>query len=389
MKNINYGSQTIDEKDIQSVSEVLKSKLITQGNKVSDFEKRIKQFFGGKYCVALSSGTAALHLSILALNLKKTDIVITTPITFLATATSIINSGCKIFLSDINLVNFTIDTKILEKNLIKIKNKKKKCAAVIAVDYGGSPCDWKKLKELSKKYKFKLINDNCHAIGSKYLGSSKYAIKYADVVTHSYHPVKNITTGEGGCMITKDKKIFKSVNLMRSHGMYKDKKKLREIGPWYYQSDILGYNYRLTDFQASLGISQLKKLNFFLNRRNEIAKIYTKNFEDNKNFFMKSELERNNFCAYHLFTVLFNFKKNKISKKSFFQKMKRDKINLQVHYIPLFKMNIIKKNCINIKDKFLNSNFFYKNTFSIPIYPGLKKKDQMYVISKIKKYLIK
>ena len=190
MKHINYGSQTIDKKDIKSVVKILKSKTITQGNQINKFEKKINQIFGGRYCVALSSGTAALHLSLLSLNLKKKDLVITTPITFLATATSIINSGCQIFLSDINLNNFTIDTDILEKNLIKLKKIKKKCSAVIAVDYAGSPCNWKELKRLSKKYNFKLINDNCHAIGSKYFNSMKYAIKYADIVTHSYHPEK-------------------------------------------------------------------------------------------------------------------------------------------------------------------------------------------------------
>ena len=387
MKYINYGSQTIDSKDIKSVTKVLKSKFITQGNQIPIFEKKINKFFGGKYSVAVSSGTAALHLSMIALNLKKNDVVITTPITFLATATAVINAGCKLFLSDINLVNFTIDAEILEKNLRKLKKKNQNCAAVIAVDYAGSPCDWKKLKKLSKIYNFKLINDNCHAIGSKYLNSCKYAIKYSDIVTHSYHPVKNITTGEGGCVITNNKKIYKKILLMRSHGMFKNKKKLNKIGPWYYNSNTLGFNYRLNDFQAAMGISQLKKINFFLKKRNSIAGIYSKNFKDCRKITLKQELEKNNFCSYHLFTILFDFKKNKISKKSFFEKMKKDKINLQVHYIPLNHMDIIKKNLLNLKSKQSNSEYFYKNTFSIPIYPDLSISDQKYVIKKIKKHL--
>jgi len=387
MKNINYGSQTINENDIKSVSKILRSKTITQGIQVDLFEKKINQLFGGKFCVALSSGTAALHLSILALNLKKNDIIITTPITFLATATSIINAGCKIFLSDINLTNFTLDTNILEENLKKLKKLKKKCAAVIAVDYAGSPCDWKKLKKLSLKYKFKLINDNCHAIGSKYLTSVKYAIKFADIVTQSYHPVKNITTGEGGSMITNNKRIYEKVKLMRSHGIIRKKKEMKKLGTWHYRADTLGYNYRLTDFQSALGISQLNKLSNFLKKRNKIAKIYNQNFENKKKITVKKEIEENSYCAYHLYTILFNFKKYKISKVSFFEKMKKDKINLQVHYIPLYKMEIIKRNLFNKKEKFPNSEYFYNNSFSIPIFPNLSLKDQKYVINKISNYL--
>ncbi len=387
MNIINYGLHTICNEDINSVVKVLKSNFLTQGNQVNLFEKKISSLFGNKYSVAVSSGTAALHLSMIALNLKKTDIVITTPITFLATATSVINAGYKLFLSDINLNNFTIDTNILEQNLKRLNKQNKNCAAVIAVDYAGSPCDWKSLKKLSRKYNFKLINDNCHAIGTKYLGSSKYAAKYADIVTHSYHPVKNITTAEGGCVLTNNKDIFNKVKLMRSHGMFKDKKKLNKIGLWFYESSVLGYNYRLNDIQAALGISQLKKLNFFLKKRNIIAKLYQKKFENNKKINSKKELVRNNFCSYHLYTLIYNFKKNKISKKSFFRKMKKNKINLQVHYIPLNYFKIIKKNLFNIKDKFKNSDYFYKNSFSIPIYPDLKKKDQLYVINKILKYL--
>lgn len=387
MKSIYYGRHTINKSDVNEVLKILKSESLTQGKEVNKFENNLKKYFGARYCVAVSSGTSALYSSLQALNFSSRDIVITTPITFLATGTSIIHAGYKIFLSDINLKNFTLDPNILEVNLKKLKKKNLRCKAVIGVDYGGTPCDWKSLKLLSKKYKFLLINDNCHAMGTEYFGSKKYAAKYADIVIHSYHPVKTITTGEGGSVITNNKDIFDKVKLYRSHGIVRNKKQMRKFGQWFYDSKIIGYNFRMTDFQAALGTSQLKKINYFIRKRRKIAKFYERYFSNTKKIYINREYGAIFKSSYHLFTLLFNFKKNKISKINFFNKMKKNNIILQVHYNPLHKINIIKKYLLNKNDKFKNSEFFFKNSFSIPIYPNLKMNSQKYVLEKVNKFL--
>ena len=386
MKNFYYGSQTINNQDIKVVSQTLKSRLITQGPNLVKFENNLLKYFGSKYCLAVSSGTAALHLSVLSLNAKKNDIIITTPITFLASAACIAYSNCKIVLVDINLSNFTIDVEKLEKKLVELKKNKKKIKALIAVDYGGYPCNWKKLKNLSQKFNFFLINDNCHALGSKYFNSKQYAQKYADIVTQSFHPVKAITTGEGGAVFTNSKKIYNKIKLLRSHHIDRSK---NNIGEWYYKVENLGFNYRLTDFQASLGISQLKKLDIFIKKRQKIAKFYHKYFGKFSQF--KSIDCKNKNCknSYHLFPLLFDFKKNKVSKNSFFTKMKKIGINLQVHYVPIFYLKAFKKRVTNLKDNFQNSKKFYENSFSIPIYPNLNQRDLNFISKNIIKHLVK
>ena len=385
MKAISYGAQTISRSDVASVTKILTSRFLTQGPTIKKFEKNLSKYFGSKHCLAVSSGTAALYMTLLALNLKKNDIVITTPITFLASASCIINAGCKIVLVDINLKDFTIDTDKLEKKLIDLKKQKKIPKALIAVDYSGYPCNWKKIKVLSKKYNFMTINDNCHSLGTRYFGSKKYAMKYADIVTQSFHPVKTITTGEGGAIHTNKERIFKKTKLIRSHSI--DRSLTNKFGPWYYQVENLGFNYRLTDIQASLGISQLSQIDKFVTSRKNIAKRYNKFFKKNEKFKTINIDDKNIESSYHLYPVLFDFEKYKISKKNFFLKMKKKGIMLQVHYIPLHHLNLIKKNCVNLKDKFLNSEIFYKNSFSIPIFPNLKTKDQIYIFNQIVKSL--
>ena len=258
-KMISYGKQTIDQSDIDSVIKILKSDWLTQGPAVENFENDLKNIFGSKYACAVSNGTAALHLVAKVLNWSSGDIILTTPITFLATANCIEYVGATVDFVDINNENFTIDVNLLEEKIISYKNRGKKIKAVIAVDYAGHPCDWESLKKIADKYEFQLINDNCHALGASYNGDSKYAIKYANFVTQSFHPVKMITTGEGGAVITNDLESFKKLQILRSHGITKDPKVIGDSqGPWYYEMHEIGYNYRITDFQCALGSNQLK-----------------------------------------------------------------------------------------------------------------------------------
>ena len=333
--NISYGKQSIDQQDIDSVVEILKGDWLTQGKAVEKFENDLSNYFGSKFSSAVSNGTAALHLAGLSLGWKKNDIIITTPLTFLASSNSILYCGATPSFVDIDPNNFTIDPNLVEEKISYHQGKGKRVKAIIGIDYAGNPCDWKSLRFIADKYEIKLINDNCHALGASYFGSKQYGLKYANVVTQSYHPVKHITTGEGGAILTNEKEINEKVKILRSHGMTKNPKLLSENqGPWYYEMTTLGFNYRLTDFQSALGSSQLKKLNYFVKKRRSIAKIYNEAFAGMTNL-STPEVNSNAKHSYHLYPVQINFSKSKIDKVKFFQILKSQSINLQVHYIPI------------------------------------------------------
>ena len=376
---INYGSHYIDKKDLALVVSALKSKSLTTGTYVDNFEKNLNQYFGCKDSAVVSSGTAALHIAGIVLNWKKGDIVITAPNTFVATLNTILYSGATPDLVDIQMNSYSIDLNLLEKRIIYYKNKNKKVKCVIAVDYAGHPCDWKGLKYLSKKYGFQLINDNCHAMGSKYEGRLDYAAKFADIVTHSYHPVKNFTTGEGGAILSNNSQYIKKAKILRSHGLIYNNKKNSSR---YYDLKTLGYNYRLTDFQCALGISQLKKLPKFIEKRRSISKVYDNSFQ--KIEFMKViDEKKNDYSANHLYPLLINFKELKVSKKQFFLRMLKKKIRLQTHYMPLHFHSYYKKNFKFANRKYPISELFYDREVSLPIYYGLSSKDTEKVIIKI------
>jgi dTDP-4-amino-4,6-dideoxygalactose transaminase len=364
---INYGKHFIDNSDISAVLKTLKSKNITQGSQIIEFEKQLSKKFGSKYCSVVSSGTAALHLVGKILNWKKNDLVLCSPITFLATSNSIIYQGARPEFIDIDSKNYNIDINLIEKKLKTTKGRRIK--AIIATDFAGHPCDWESLKYLSKKYNVRLINDNCHAIGASYKNNSQYAQKFSDFVIHSYHAVKNITTGEGGAVLTNNKSDKILIDQLRTHGVIRKKNR---IFPWEYEMRNLGYNYRITDIQASLGISQLKKLNKFVNFRRKIAGLYDKLFE-NFDCFQIPNVEKNVRHAYHLYPLLIDFKKIKVNKLFLFKVFKKNNINLQVHYIPIYRQPFYKKKFnLNYKN-FPNSENFYKKEISLPIFYNMKK----------------
>lgn len=379
---INYGKHYLDNKDIKSVVSTLKSDWLTQGPKVINFENKMKSFLGSNYSLAVNSGTAALHLACIAIGVKKDDIILTTPITFLSSINSALYLKAKPIFIDIDSKNYCIDIKKLEKQLINLKKKKKKIKALIATDYAGQMCDWRKIKSLSKKYNFKTINDNCHSLGSKYFDDQKYAVKFADIVTHSFHPVKIITTGEGGCLSTNNKKIYDKIFNLRSHGVLRNNFLKKKYGSWFYSMENLGYNYRMPDINASLGISQLKKINKFIRKRKSIAKMYFKGFKDNKNLILP-HIEQ--FCdhSFHLFPIQIKFKHLKISKIKFFEIMKTKNINLQVHYIPVHLQKYYKKNFKFKKNLLPVAEKFYENTVSLPIFYSLSKKQVFKIINQI------
>ena len=377
---INYGRQFIDKADVNAVVRTLKSDFLTQGEEVLKFEENLSKYFKSKYVTVVNSGTSALYLTIKSLKLKKNSKILTTPITFAASAASIIYNNHIPILCDINLEDYTLDLNLVEKN---IKKNNVKC--VIAVDYAGHPCDWNGLNSLKKKYGIILINDNCHAIGSKIDNDIGYSSKYADVTTHSYHPVKNLTTGEGGAILTNNFLINQRVKLLRSHNIMRNERDKKEKGIWYYRINQIGYNFRITDFQCSLGISQLKKLKRFINERRVLAKLYDNNFKKVENILFP-KVKKKYFHSYHLYPLLINFGKFKINKKTFFNNLIKKGIKLQVHYVPLYKQPFIKK-FLEKNVLFPNSETFYNREVSLPIYYGLKIKQIKYICKSIKDLL--
>tara|TARA_B100001175_G_C19503094_1_gene639286 strand:+ start:1432 stop:2580 length:1149 start_codon:yes stop_codon:yes gene_type:complete len=373
---INYGRHFIDKEDILSVTNVLTSNFLTQGPKVEKFENSLKKKFGAKYAASTSSGTAALHLCGLALNWKKKDLILASPLTFVATTNCALYLSANVDLVDIDPLSNNIDVNKLKEKLIKLKKIKKNINTLIVTDYAGQPSNWPKLKYLSRKFKFKLINDNCHAIGAKVFNDEKYAVKYADLVCHSYHPVKNFTTGEGGSILTNNKKLYSKIKILRSHGIVKNFKQ-----PWKYKIDELGYNYRLTDIQSALGITQLKKLNKFIKRRKEIAKIYNQKFKNIKYFEIPQKIS-NTSHSYHLYPLKINFNHLKINKDTLLKKLRNKGINLQVHYIPIYYHNLYKS---KIKSNFPNAENFFKKAVSLPIYFTLKNREIQYIIKTLLK----
>jgi UDP-4-amino-4,6-dideoxy-N-acetyl-beta-L-altrosamine transaminase len=382
---INYGKHFIDNQDKKEVLAALKSNWLTQGPKVKIFEDNLSKYLGAKHSLVVNSGTAALHLAFISLGVKKNDLVLCSPITFLSSITSALFLEAKPSFVDIDEKTYCINLDKLEIKLRSLTKRGKKPKVIIFTDYAGQMCDWKRIKHLSQKYKFFTINDNCHSLGSRYYNDQKYAVKFADIVTHSFHPVKIITTGEGGSLSTNSTKIYKKIINLRSHGVTKNKKLDKKFGSWYYSMQDLGYNYRLPDINAALGISQLKKINKFVKKRQSIAKKYFSYLKKNENIILPYI---NDFCShsFHLFPVQIIFKNLKKTKQQFFKYMLKNKIKLQVHYIPVHLQKYFKKNYLFKKGDFKESENFYEKTVSLPTFHSLKDSQIKDICLKINRF---
>jgi dTDP-4-amino-4,6-dideoxygalactose transaminase len=379
---ISYGRHYLDKRDIDGVVAVLKSSYLTQGEKSFILEKNLCKKFHTKSACVVSSGTAALHLVSKVLNWGAKDKIICTPITFVATANSIMYSNATPLFVDIDQNTFNLCPNKTEYELKK--DKKKNIKAIIATDYAGNPCNWKDLRFLANKYNLHLVNDNCHAIGSIYNGHIGYAAKYADLVAHSYHPVKNITTGEGGAVISNNSSLINKIKVLRNHGLYK--KNLHPFIPNPGKMLSLGYNYRLSDINCSLGITQLKKLDKFLKKRKKIANIYDKEFLGIKN--LKTQfIKKQDKSAYHLYPILIDFKKIGKNKVELFKLFYKNKILPQVHYIPVYRHLFYKKKFNINYSNFINAENFYKNAISLPIYYSLKNYEIKKVVKVLKNFI--
>ncbi len=366
MNFIPYGKQNISQEDIDSVVDTLKSDFLTTGPKINEFEEALSSYCGAKYCVAVSNGTAALHLASLVL-LKEGDKVLTTPNSFLATSNAILYVGAKPIFVDIQ-EDGNIDLDLCEEELKKDPSIK----AIYGVSFSGNMLDQNKLKELKEKYKITILEDNAHAIGAEYDGIKAGSCTNSECSIFSFHPVKHITTAEGGAITTNDKDIYEKLLVLRAHGMVKTS----DMKPWEYEMRELGFNYRITDMQCALGISQLKKLPSFIERRYEIAKTYDKAFE---NTLVKPLYAFHGKSSYHLYVVQVDFSKLNISREDLFNKLKAKNIGIQLHYIPINKQPYYKSlgygnEITPIMDE------YYEECFSLPIYPLLSNEEQQYVI---------
>lgn len=373
-KIIPYGHQWIDGKDIQEVIKVLKSDWLTQGPKVEEFEKALAKYCGAEYGVAVSSGTTALHLAYLAAGIGPGDEVIITPLTFAATANAIVFCGGKPVFADIEEDSLNIDPKEIEKKITK------KTKAIAIVDFAGQPCQLDEIKKIAKKHNLLLIEDACHSLGAEYKGKKIGGL--ADLTVFSFHPVKAITTGEGGMILTNNKNFYQKLKNLRHQGIVKKSEK----GDWYYEIKKPGYNYRLTDFQSALGISQLKKLEKFIKRRREIAALYNKAFKNVKEIITPTE-RKNVKSAWHIYVIQLRLEKLRAGRKKIFEELQKDGLGVQVHYLPLHLQPFYRKKFgLRIGD-FPVAEKYYQRAITLPLFPKMTDKDIKKIITTVKKII--
>ena len=370
---IPYGKQNINKEDIDSIIDVMESDFLTQGPVTPLFEDELQSFCEVKYAVATINATSALHLACLSIGITKGDIVWTSPISFVASANCVKYCGGEIDFVDVDPFTYNMSIDCLENKLVQAKKNNKLPKAIIPVHLSGQSCDMEKIHNLSKEFDFKIIEDASHAIGGEYKGIPVGSCQHSDITVFSFHPVKMITTAEGGVCLTNNKKIYKKIYDLRSHGIIRSNYRNPDDnhGPWYYEMTDLGFNYRLNDILASLGSSQLSKLDYFVKKRNDLAKYYISKLNKIK-FIDYQKVENHNLSSYHLFIIKID-KNHDESRLTIFEKLRNEGFFVNVHYIPIYKHPFYSKS-FNINN-FPNTEDYYSSCISIPIFPNLQKKD--------------
>jgi UDP-4-amino-4,6-dideoxy-N-acetyl-beta-L-altrosamine transaminase len=385
--HIPYGRQLITQDDINEVTKTLQADFLTQGPKIVEFENNFAKYVDAKYAVAVSNGTAALHLSLIAMGIKTGDNVITTPITFAATANAALYVGANVHFADINPDTYVIDAESIEQ-LIN-RHPKGFFKAILPVDFAGYPVNTEAIRQVADQYGLQILEDACHAPGAYFIDSKGNKQKagngiYAHTTAFSFHPVKHIAAGEGGMITTNDEKIYKKLKLLRSHGIGKENMQYQILdkekqGAWYYEMHDLGYNYRITDIQAALGNSQLKKANEGMQRRQEIAKKYRNAFAGLP---IKMQQKNNDiFNAHHLFVIEVD------KRKELYNYLRENGIFAQIHYIPVHLLDYYSRFGWK-KGDFPNAEKYYEGTLSLPMFPGLTDDEQDFVIKTVKDFFI-
>ena len=377
---IPYGKQGIDEEDIEAVVDVLRSDWLTTGPKVPEFEQAVADYVSAKYAVAVSSGTAALHAAMCAIGVGPGDEVILPPMTFVATANCVVFQGATPVFADVDADTLLINPAEVES---KITERTK---AIIAVDYAGQPCDYNALRDIAERHGLVLIADACHSIGAQFNGRNVGTL--ADLSVFSFHPVKHITTGEGGMVVTDETKFAEKMRRFRNHGITSDHHQRRSQGSWFYEMVDLGYNYRISDFQCALGTSQLCKLSGWIKKRQKIARQYDEAFAEIpaiKPLNVKPDV----YHAYHLYVCQIDSTKLNIDRDAIFKKLHAKGIGVNVHYIPVH-LHPFYRNCFATKPGLcIAAEAAYERLISLPMFPEMKEQDINIVISSFKKILIK
>jgi len=375
---IYYGRQCIGEDDIKAVADVLRGPFITCGPKVTEVEKELAQYTGAKHAVVVSNGTAALHCACIAAGIGPGDEVITTPITFAASANCALYCGARPVFADIDPETYNIDPKSIREHITPATK------AIVAVDFTGQAVKIKEIRAICDEYGLIFIEDAAHAIGTKYDG--KQVGSLADMTCFSFHPVKTITSGEGGAITTNNEELYRKLVLAHAHGITRDDAEMEEApheGIWYYEQISLGYNYRMTDFQAALLISQLGKLDSFIERRKQIVCQYNEAFKDLQGIILQKEIEESDTCR-HLYIIRLDLDKLTCTRRQFFDAMSAENVQCQIHYVPVYwfphykRLGYAKGLCPKAEE-------IYKGIMSIPLYPMMSDKDVTDVIKAVKK----
>ena len=379
---IPYGRQDITQADINAVVDVLKSDFLTQGSVVPKFEETVAQYCGAKYGVVVNSATSALHLACLVLGLGKGDWLWTSPITFVASANCGLYCDAKIDFVDIDPSTYNLSPKTLEKKLIKAEKEGMLPKVVIPVHLCSQSCEMEAIYKLSKKYGFKIIEDASHAIGGCYKNEPIGSCRYSDITVFSFHPVKIVTTGEGGMAVTNNQVLAEKMSLLRSHGITRDPALLKHEsdGAWYYEQLDLGFNYRMTDIQAALGVGQMQRLDQYVKKRHEIATKYNCALEG-----MPISIPYHHsdaYSAYHLYVIRLH-KEVAASHKDIFEKLREQGIGVNLHYIPVYAQPYYQEMGF-MADDYPNAEKYYQQAISLPIYPTLTDSDQGRVVSVLK-----
>lgn len=384
---IPYGRQDINQADIDAVVEVLRSDFLTQGPMVPAFEKNIANYCNAEHAVAMNSATSALHIACLALGVGHGDVIWTTPITFVASANCALYCGAEVDFVDIDPLTYNISVECLREKLVQAEKNGNLPKVVIPVHFAGQSCDMAGIYALSQRYGFQIIEDASHAIGGRYKDELIGNCRYSDITVFSFHPVKIITTGEGGMALSNDAEIAKKMKLLRSHGITRDVKDMSHEpdGPWYYQQIDLGFNYRMTDLQAALGLSQMQRIDEFVAKRHTIAKRYD---EKLKNLPLSLPLQQtDSYSSLHLYAIRIQLGQIKKTHQEVFETLRDVGIGVNLHYIPIYHQPYYK-NLGFVKGYCPNAESYYSEAISLPMYPGLSEEQQDKVIKELCKVTI-
>lgn len=374
---LSYGRQHIDEDDIQAVTKVLRSDFLTCGPKVPELESKLREITGAPFCTTVSNGTAALHTACLAAGIAPGDEVITTPITFAASANAVLYCGGTPVFADINPRTYTIAPESIEERITP------RTKAVIAVDFTGQACDYTAIRSICERHKLYLIEDAAHSIGTSYRGTPAGSI--ADLTTFSFHPVKTITAGEGGAVTARDAELAQRVLLFARHGITRDAALLEDKGNsnWYYEQQMLGYNYRLTDVQCALALSQLEKLERFSARRKELVRVYDEAFQELLEGIVQEENEGSD-TVRHLYVLRLDLTRLRCDRREFYDALQAENIGVNVHYIPVYYFPYYQKLGYR-KGLCPHAEAYYESCLTLPLFYGMTDQDQQDVIEALKK----